>query len=311
MRNRFLRAAGLIALLTQSGALTSCSDTPLAPSPENTDWSYLAPRIGSQPFPVPIGTWQWRVLRDDSTRTTNIRLATEFHDGEFRWRWTPALTVSEHSRRLEPLAAGIFHRQTVPAGAPVGPPLPIQLTDSIEYPHVLGLLQELTTPLFDQTVVHWPDLPIPVRTGGAVAGRTDLGACLIRAAEIWNEGASEPWFRIDEQAGWGVRLIHLPDLHLSPPLEIRLTRLTDSGGPMRMNLMAGNNYDDLRDPIYAVRGFVHELGHALLLWGHTRDRNHVLWGAAPPLVDAPSADERKAARLWHGLPEGLDLSLYR
>ena len=77
-----------------------------------------------------------------------------------------------------------------------------------------------------------------------------------------------------------------------------------------MNLVAGNNYDDLREPKYVVRGFVHELGHALFLWGHSPDRDHSLWGIGPPIVEQPSQDERKAARLLHGLPEGLDLSRY-
>ena len=171
-------------------------------------------------------------------------------------------------------------------------------------------MQELTSPWFDQIITHWPEPMVPVRLGSAISGQVDLSACLQEAVAIWNGDRRIPWFRIDEEAAWGIRLIHLPDVRLSPPLEIRITRLDERGNPLRMNILVGNNYEQLRDPKYVVRGFVHELGHALFLWGHSPDREHCLWGTAPPLVDHPAEDERKAARLLHGLPEGLDLSLY-
>ena len=107
-----------------------------------------------------------------------------------------------------------------------------------------------------------------------------------------------------------MRLVHLAGRSLNPPLWAQITRLDSLGAPLRVHIVCGDNYDDRRDSIYAVRGFVHELGHALFLWGHSPDRDHVLWGAAPPLRDTPSPDERKAALLWHGLPAGLDLNRY-
>jgi len=90
----------------------------------------------------------------------------------------------------------------------------------------------------------------------------------------------------------------------------RITRLDGEGRPLVVQIVVGDTYDEANERVYAVRGLVHELGHALFLWGHSRDRNHVLWGDAPPQVAAPSADERKAVHLWHGLPDGLDLKLY-
>jgi hypothetical protein len=188
--------------------------------------------------------------------------------------------------------------------------MPRREVTSPYFPHLLALLQELTTPWFEQQVAHWPQGPVPIRIGSAVSGLVDLSACLREAVEIWNADRIEPWFRIDEEAAWGVRLIHYQDIRLAPPLEIRITRLDSVGTPLRMNLVAGNNYAALREPKYVVRGFVHELGHALFLWGHSPDREHSLWGSGPPLVIRPSKDERKAAQLLHGLPEGLDLSRY-
>ena len=308
LRRRFAVTSGSLLVLV---AIVGCDASDPVRPPDSGAWHRLPASAAGAPFPAAAGASQWTVRDDPAGPVAKIRLLTEIRGEEFRWRWIPPLGVREQRRILEPLDPGLYHTQTVGAGCAPGPPLPIQPVDSAAYPHLLSLLQDLSDPLFGQVVVHWPELPVPVRAGNAVAGVTDLSACLAQAVAVWNEGAAAAWFRLDESAGWGVRLVHLPDVRLSPPLEIRLTRRADDGAPLRMNLMAGNNYDDLRDPVYAVRGLVHELGHALLLWGHTSDRRHSLWGAAPPLVAEPSADERKAALLWHGLPVGLDLSLYR
>ncbi|MBE0566899.1 MAG: hypothetical protein IH621_13130, partial [Krumholzibacteria bacterium] len=201
----------------------------------------------------------------------------------------------------------------VSAGAPDPDwlPLPRLAVDSGAYADLVALLADLTGPRFAGRVTHWPDRPIPLRIPPAESGSVDLAACLRTAMDRWNEGEAVPWFAAVDTAAWGVRLVHLPGRHLVPPLQAQITRLDPAGRPLRVHILAGDNYDDPWDSVYAVRGLVHELGHALFLWGHSRDREHVLWGAAPPLVGAPSADERKAALLWHGLPEGCDLDRYR
>ena len=268
------------------------------------------------PFPVPAGRWIW-LLADSAaasppdTATLYVAPSTEL----FRWRWSlPESLPAGHLVRLVPLDGDVWHEMTIEIAAPAGQrmlPLPRQACKSPDFDDLLGLLQTLTEPFFGQTVAHWPSRPIPVRVGAAVTGEVDLSACLVEAIDIWNDGEAAPWFRIDEEAAWGVRLIHFPDIPLSPPLEARITRLDDAGAPLRIQIVAGNDYQRLRNPKYVVRGFVHELAHALFLWGHSPDREHCLWGAAPPQVDRPSQDERKAARLWHDLPAGLDLSRYR
>jgi len=40
------------------------------------------------------------------------------------------------------------------------------------------------------------------------------------------------------------------------------------------------------------------------------DRDHILWGRAPPLHIDPRADERRGAQRWRRLPPGLDLYRY-
>ena len=268
-----------------------------------------------EPFPFPQGIWKWRLLDAAGCDLADgAILKTAVLGRTFHWEWkfpppSPGLPVAN----LVPLDSEVWHSldfdpsryQTVCLF-----PLPRQKVDSPYFPHLLSLVKELTRPWFDQVVTHWPEIPIPVRLGSAVCGLVDLSACLGEAVAIWNEDPERPWFRIDESSAWGIRLIHFPDISLSPPLEARITRLDDQGRPLRVNIVAGNNYEQLREPKYVVRGFVHELGHGLFLWGHSPDREHCLWGAAPPLVIRPSEDERKAARLWHGLPEGLDLSRY-
>lgn len=190
-------------------------------------------------------------------------------------------------------------------------PLRRQSVESTIYADLLPLLQELTTPRFDRIVVHWPDRPLPVRAPVAVSGDLDLTECLREAMDIWNEGQGETLLRWDPQAAWGVRFVHLAGAILSPTFYAQATRLDDLGHPLVVQIRAGDNYRDRRYRRYVVRALAHELGHCLCLWGHTRDRMHLLWGAAPPIVSGPSNDERRALALWRLLPPGLDLSRYQ
>ncbi len=314
-----------LALLLLILPSISCeNETPVGPPEEPVS---LSREVSSElflsqeeAFPFPAGHWVWtcHFTTLDSTLTSFppmvAYLTTGQKDRSIYWDWRfPNFTDQGVQGNLIPDNPEIWHSMEVqiPSWASAGIlPLPVMEIDSLLKPHLLDLMKELTLPWFNQVVTHWPELPIPVRLGSAISGNVDLSRCLGEAIEIWNQGRNEPWFLIEEEADWGVRLIHFPDITLVPALEARITRLAATGSPLRMNIVAGNNYEQLRYPKYVVRGFVHELGHALFLWGHSPDRNHCLWGAAPPIVDHPSQDERKAARLWHGLPEGLDLSKY-
>ncbi len=191
-------------------------------------------------------------------------------------------------------------------------PIPIPRIEviSAEYNSLLALLKDLTTPYFEQIVTHWPAYPIPVRMGEAANGPVNLSECLTEAMAIWNDTRTPPWFIAESDENWGIRLIHFPDRTMAPSMAAKITRLDSLGNPMRVQIVTGNNYDHIQERLYAVRGFVHELGHALFLWGHSEEMSHCLWRRGPPLVEEPSIDERKAAQWWHGLPEGLDLSNY-
>ena len=180
---------------------------------------------------------------------------------------------------------------------------------SPDYLDIRSFLRELTKPYFNSTVCHWPAYPVPIRVGPAVNGEIDLAECLAEAVDRWNLGEASPWFSFDPAADWGIRLIHFPDLEMHPPARAQITRLDDQGRPLRIHIILGNNYATPQQRPYAIRALVHELGHALFLWGHSRDPAHILWGSGPPVVDFPSLEERKAAHLWRDLPEGLNLNL--
>ena len=265
-----------------------------------------------------VWEWSWRILQPDSQQISGVaQLTLKGRKGTWRLDYQskpPAEVFTKPGLLLlYPLHDQIWHTLEVPWPLEVPTtllPLPRQPIQSPYYADLLHLLQELTQPKFSQIVTHWPQLPVPVRPVEAVSGNVDLAACLGEAVEIWNLGETDSLFRWSPHADWGVRLVHFPGMILHPPLSIKIVRLDDSGQPLRVHIIAGDNYDQNQDRTYAVRGMVHELAHALWLWGHSQDRNHVLWGRAPPLVTHPSGDERLAARLLTLLPVGLGLSAY-
>ena len=262
----------------------------------------------------PAGRWLWTWTATASGRQGTAELLVEADRAGGRWSWNMVGTAPPGGSGLElvPASGRTWLPLRLPAEAAGADwlPLPRLSVDSPHFADLTALLAELTRPRFGSRVTHWPARPIPVRCGAARAGEVDLSACLREAVNRWNEGLAEPWFACSDSADWGVRLVHLAGRRLTPPLWAQITRLDSLGAPLRVHIVCGDNYDDRRDSVYAVRGFVHELGHALFLWGHSPDRDHVLWAAAPPLRDTPSPDEEKAAQLWHGLPSGLDLNRY-
>jgi len=322
LRVGFRRTAPLLVVLSAVGCHPD--DGPLAPpadpaGPVVGHAGTIAP-AALRACSWPVGDWAWSWTSGGDRGAARLRTITA--DAGTRWFWS--FTPEPPAKQPVDLVPGDTERWLAqrwdrrPGPGPV--PLPRVAVASGHYEDLVGLLRALTTIRFGAVVTGWtadPDgdhragPPIPVAVGTAVAGAVDLSVCLRRAMAVWNAGAVPPWFVEAPDAAWGVRLVHYPGRQLRPPLYAQATRLDAAGRPARINLYAGDNYADPGDSVYALRGFVHELGHALLLWGHSADRSHTLWGRASPLVSAPSADERKAARLWHGLPEGVDLRNYR
>ena len=181
----------MLLLTVSATACDQAQETGLGPGPEpartEISWSDSVATVRQQPFPAPSGRWEW-TWRDSSDLATDpsATLTTSTSEFWFHWTWTfpeplapwpekgipgfltPADTVTWHSMTLD--------RFPVPS-RPLFP-MPRLEVDSPHFPHLLALLQELTTPWFDQRVAHWPDSPIPVRVGTAVSGLVDLSACL-------------------------------------------------------------------------------------------------------------------------------------
>ena len=263
------------------------------------------------------GSWNWSYFQNDSLKGTAELEMTPMvgikPGWSVSWKFNPPLNSGLDTEPLYLIADNekrwhSFQWTKAPSQPPI--PLPKLVAASNLYSDILSLLRELTIPFFNQVVTHWPEYPIPIRLVQANSGSVDLTACLVEAVQRWNEKEPHPWFVLDSTASWGIRLVHFPDREMHPPLASQITRLDAAGRPLRISLLVGNNYQSPQAPPYVIRGFIHELAHTLFLWGHSQDRIHCLWGLAPPMVSRPSTDERKAARLWHGLPDGLDLSFY-
>lgn len=263
--------------------------------------------------------WQWRSagapLRSGAASLAiDGALATWRLDAESPQAGPPdptRLWSGRDTLLLTPCDPAAWHALAVPLPAPTGGdwlPLPRQLAASAYYADRLDLLQRLTRSRFPAGVRHWPARTVPVAADTLRLGDLDVAACLREAVDRWNAGEAEPFFSWDPASAWGVRLARADDPTL-PPLAARFRAADSAGRPTRIEILVGESWRRLSQRPYLVRGLVHELGHALLLWGHSEDRAHVLWRCGP-LRDTPSLDERAAARLWSLLPEGLDLRRY-
>jgi len=306
--------------------LTGCvdQDTPTAPPTEQQTDASRSLSLRTDPLPVSVGAawtgspgpWspraggplEWRWFAGAANRDGRASLTWDAHG--FRWRLPSEIPPGP--LRLVPAD----HRWlpiTVPGAADLAthPPLPRIPVRSAAYGHLVALIRDLMTPRFDGIVTHWTRRPVPVSApDDAISGEVDLAACLREAVDSWNAGEEEPFFVWDPGASWGIRLAHYAGSLRSPPLQTQLTRRDAEGRALRVRIAVGDDYASEAARPYAVRGLAHELGHALLLWGHSPDRQHLLWGDAPPLCSAPSPDERRAVRLRQWLPHGLDLRAY-
>ena len=261
---------------------------------------------------IPSGftTWTWSARDDTVSRSAELII-----DGT-AWLWQLAVDPDDPGLptviHLEPDAPDDWHEMEIHTDVTrpgEGMPLPRRAIRSPHYADLLHLLQALTTPHFDQHVTHWFRRPVPVAAGPAVSGAVDLRACLREAVEIWNAGAEIPLFEWAPDSARGVRLVHFAGFDLHPPMSANFVQRDDEGRALRLQIRIGDTYDSARDEYYARRGLVHELAHALLLWGHSDDRDHVVCGVGP-FTDQPSADERRAVGLRQALPAGMDLGGY-
>lgn len=239
---------------------------------------------GSAELEISSNSYVWKLIEYNSHGNDNSTIALQPEDIV---NWHSISTT--HTKLVDGLA----------------PPLPVLPVDSTEYRNLHHFLVEMTTPRYSGIVTHWIGEPIPVQVDDFVSGFVNLSDALIHATTIWNEAFGYTVFEVDQFIPWGVRLIYTPGMQ-SPALYIRGIRQDDSGHPMLMHIHAGDNYSNNHTNIWINRAMVHELAHAACLWGHSRDRNHILWENGP-IVDTPSNDEIRAIKLWRAFPDGTSL----
>ncbi|HPF33798.1 MAG TPA: hypothetical protein P5571_03405 [Candidatus Krumholzibacteria bacterium] len=303
-------AAVLAALLPLPG----CGERPLAPAAATEARLELpdaqADVLRRLSGPVGSARWRWSDAADPATGGP-ARLAWNAAGAAWRLRGRPGWALPD-TLVLVPAAPDAWHEQRIPTrttGTPQLLPLPRIPLRSAYYADLLHLLLELTRGLHEGVVRRWAHDPIPLAPGEPGDGPVDLTACLAVAAARWEAAWGAPLFGADAVFAEGIRLVHRDGEILHPPMWARLLRRDPAGRPLLITIVAGDNYDRPDLERYAVRGLAHELAHALQLWGHSRDRIHLLWESGP-VVDGPSPDEVAALRLWRTLPEGLDLRLY-
>jgi hypothetical protein len=302
----FFVLCGLLSLLT------SCGDSVLLPSQDPTVTKYLS-YPAEQAFHTLVpgqgnSLWKWS---DEAGAAGIARL--QWTPSQVEWSIThePDSPPGD-SLFLQPEQPDLWHGLSVPSqldSTAQWLPLPRIPLQSAYYGDLLHFLLEMTSPLHDGRVAHWVDDPIPVAPSDAISGEVDLGACLRESMEAWNQAAGMALFVEDTVFARGVRLVHREGQVLHPPMWARMLRRDQADRPILVTIHVGETYDRPHLRRYAVRGLIHELGHALQLWGHSKDRLHILWESGP-IVNQPSADEIAAIALWRTLPGGLDLTRY-
>jgi hypothetical protein len=288
---------------------TAHAEAPSAP-PETAPWTvsggWSDALVDWLRVPAQTGTWRWST---GTPSDSGIVTLTTNHAG-YRWRFDGPPPLG--SVRVDPPGNGWLSLH-VPNWHDLAavPPLPELSVQTEAYPHLVAMLRDLLEPRFGGVVPHWPGQPVPVAAPAAVSGEVDLAACLREAVTNWNTTAASSLLAWDPEATWGIHLAHYAGSLRNPPLQTQLIRRDAVGRPWHVRIAVGDDYSTRSARPYAVRGLAHELGHALLLWGHTADRHHLLWGDAPPLRATPSRDEVRAVELRQLLPRGLDLAHYR
>lgn len=313
-----LAIATLLAACLVPGGCSPPAD-PSAPAPpadpRRVDGRYPVELCRLMPPPAGEHRWTWRGAGRDGALLNvagSALLTVAGRDWCWRLTTTTGDTVLPDTLLLRPDAPDLWHEFLVEPDSlrPGGwLPLPRAAVASAHYADLLHLVQGLTQPRFAGVVTRWHTWPVPVGGGPARSGAVDLAACLREAVGTWRLEGSPPLLVWEEDSANGARLIHYPGVLLHPPMSVQLVRRDKAGRVLRVHIRCGDTYDDPQDVRYARRVLVHELGHVLLLWGHSEDRAHVLWRNGP-IVDSPAADELRAAALWRALPEGLDLKRY-
>ena len=233
-------------------------------------------------------------------------------DGSEGWRAQLAAPADgSSSLRVKPVSnGGQLYRLWVPLlGFPPGmlelALLPHWNMETGFYVDGLDLLAELVRPFAGSTIRRWPHPSLRVALPPGFES-VDYAQSCTEAAAIWNQDLGWELFDIVE-TGEEAEIV----CTLTEETRLAYTKLLEldpEGRPLAMKIHLSPRWAPGAEK-FVRRVYVHELGHALGLWGHTVDRSHIMNGIYVS-SDRPHPDEiRIVGWLW-GLPSGTNLSWY-
>lgn len=200
---------------------------------------------------------------------------------------------------------------------------PLLLTDDVDfhlhmipfaastvYPALsrLGVLQEAVGARGYNTVLRkWPSLPVDVYVPELVnAHGVDYHSVALAAMDRWMALTGVPLFRpVPEPPASGVTMDFRTPADMG--IQVGITRHEDlpDGTPLHSDIDIVDNFSNI---VVLKRVMMHELGHTIRLY-HL-PRGFLMFGGQP-LPEDPTGDEVWVVRVRHGLPDRIDLAIYR
>lgn len=152
----------------------------------------------------------------------------------------------------------------------------------------------------------WPTRPVPVYIAPFVnAEGLDYADAARRAATRWMERTGLELFQlVDESPGWGVELAYKTREQMGALIAITRHTQDEEGLPLRDMIEFAKDLTS-EDVLYRV--MLHEFGHTIRL-GHL-PRGFLMF-AGQPLPGDITDDEVWLVKLYEGLPNRIDMSMY-
>ncbi len=174
-----------------------------------------------------------------------------------------------------------------------------QLDDSV-YVDQIDLLQEFLWSFSGSRILRWKTETLRVSLPVNV-DEVDYAAACADAMDTWNQALGVTRFTVNQDE-WDVvcEVSNEPRLAYTELLE-----RDENDLPLTMRVHVSPLYAPGSEA-YVRRVYLHEFGHVLGLWNHSRERAHIMNGVAVT-ADSLHTDEVRAARWFWSLPNGIDL----
>jgi hypothetical protein len=193
-------------------------------------------------------------------------------------------------------------RVAVPSSTLQLPLVPRRRLPRSIYCELLDLLQEFIAPFAGSRVRRWGHRPLRVAWPEGT-WRVDYGQACLDALEAINQALEGSWLvpvPPQEPADVVCEVLASDRLGFT-----QLVAVDATGHPTAMRVQLSPRWNEGAER-YVRRAFLHEFGHVLGLWGHSRDLEHVVNGRAV-IRDALHPDEIRALHWLWNLPADFDL----